>query len=160
MVKAGETPMRIGQERGPTPTPGTSAEAGDGYMPMDTHSENNDDITELPDETRKATKKRNAAEKEADSAPRYDPSKFKNKKPKTQQQADMRSQFLESISESLSSMANFVTPPPEEPTVEDYDLTWAKLLVPKMKEMSPRVKQKFQLHVDSLAVDAMNDEWP
>lgn len=158
MKKAGENPIMITQNEGPTP--GTSGEPGDGYIPMDNNAENNDDVIEVQDETSKPSKKRKSDNVEQDSPPRFDPSRFKNKKQKTQQLEDKRSMFLESISESLSSMANFVSPAHEESTEEDYDLGWAKLLVPKIKAMPPRVKEKFKVHVDGLAVDAMNDEWP
>lgn len=158
MVRASETPMVITEQGGPTP--GTSGEGADGYMPMDSHSDNADSVIEVPDETSKPSKKRKAAEMERESPPRYDPTKFKNKKPKTQQQTDKRAEFLESISESLGAMANFVNPPPEETTEEDYDLSWAKILVPKLKMMPLKVKEKFKVHIDSLAVDAINEEWP
>lgn len=158
MQKAGDTPMWIGQDEGPTP--GTSREAGDGYIPADEHPNINDDILDTPNAPSPPSNKRKIGDTDTDSPVRYNPDRFKNKKPKYQEEGEKRSKFLESISESLSSVASFVKPQEADQSEDVYDLGWAKLLVPKLRQMTPAVKAKYKVHVDSLALQAIDNEWP
>lgn len=98
---------------------------------------------------------------------KYNTKKFSNKPSKVSKEVEMKNQFLQSISDSLTSMAKFVSEMEEQPQQpnknaepEDDDLGWAKLLVSKLKRMSQEIVDKFKVFVDNLAVKAINGEWP
>lgn len=42
---------------------------------------------------------------------------------------------------------------------EDAHALWAKLLAAKVREMPPKVRERFKVHVDSLALDAIDGDW-
>lgn len=105
----------------------------------------------------------------SDTSPqgKFNVSKFKNKQSKVSKEIEKKNEFLQSISESLTSMAKFFTTMEEKPQQpekpieqDDDDLGWAKLLVSKIKRMSQELSDMFKVYIDNLAIKAINGEWP
>lgn len=155
MMQAGENPIIIGPPQ--DPTPGTSKAAGDGYVQHAEVEGDDDDFPEVPDNAPGTGEKRKDEDSDDESHVRYDPDRFKNKKPKTVQQNEKKNQFLESISKSLDSMVTYIAPQPANTAEDDYDLAWAKLLVPKIKMMPIPKREKFKVKVDNMALEGMEE---
>lgn len=69
-----------------------------------------------------------------------------------------RSDMLRSISQSVSYMANKKNEKPQREEITPHH-TWAGLLALKVIEMDARIRERFKVKVDILALDAIEGKW-
>lgn len=67
--------------------------------------------------------------------------------------------LLKELVAAVSNLAKYTAPKPPSGE-ESTDNIWTRLLSMKIKKMDPKIAERFKIHVDTLALEAIEGDWP